>query len=194
MREIFAVIFVSNKDVLLENLRSNGFDQSILGFCHSVPNFKSRPTILESSLTIQHGSSIGHIQHFALEKAYMSIMEVPSTLNLLTYIQVNPSTLSKPRPSTHTHSIYTLTFLPNPLHSRHQNRTPTHIQPTHSPFAKPSTLSAPKTYTHTRSTYTLTFLPAPLPSRNRDPPPTHIQTTSYSTLSKPKPSSHTHST
>ena len=53
MEGFFDVVFVSNTDEHLEVLRLSGFDQSILGFCHNVPSFRSRLTILKISLTVQ---------------------------------------------------------------------------------------------------------------------------------------------
>ena len=63
MKEIFSLILVSNGDVLFNVLNSNVIDQSILGFCHRVPNFKSRPSIL---------GSISCIWYFSQENAEMS--------------------------------------------------------------------------------------------------------------------------
>ena len=75
MEEIFAVILVSNGDVLLEVMRLNVFYQSIMGFCHSVPNLKRRPAILEGSLTVQPCCSINRIRYFSLKNADRSIKE-----------------------------------------------------------------------------------------------------------------------
>jgi hypothetical protein len=41
LKEIPAVILVSNGDVFFKVSNSNGFDQFLLGFSHNVPNLRS---------------------------------------------------------------------------------------------------------------------------------------------------------
>ena len=53
MEEIFAVIFVGDGNEFFKIPSSNTFNQSILGFCHSVPNFKSRSKCFGCGLTVQ---------------------------------------------------------------------------------------------------------------------------------------------
>ena len=75
MKEIFAVILVSNGDVFFKVPSLNVLDQSILGFCHSVPNLRIRLMILESSFTVKPCCSIGCMQYFSLNNTYMNIKE-----------------------------------------------------------------------------------------------------------------------
>ena len=58
VEEIFAVILMGDGNELLEVASLNTFDQSILGFCHSVPNFRSRSKCLGCDLTVQPCCSI----------------------------------------------------------------------------------------------------------------------------------------
>ena len=72
IEELFAVILVSNRDVLFEILRSNVLDQFILGFSHSVPNFRGRAAILGSSFPVEPCCSIGSIVNFSLRHKCIS--------------------------------------------------------------------------------------------------------------------------
>ena len=72
IKEIFAFILVSNGYVLFKFLSSNVLDQSILGFNHSVPNLRSQPAILESSLIVKPCCRFGRIGNFSLRHAGMS--------------------------------------------------------------------------------------------------------------------------
>ena len=53
VQEVIDVVLVGDGNELLEVSRSNAFDQPILGFCHSIPNIKSRSKSLRSGLTVQ---------------------------------------------------------------------------------------------------------------------------------------------
>jgi hypothetical protein len=53
VEEVITVVLVGDENILLKVSRLNGFDQPILGFCHSIPNFRSRPPSLRNILTIQ---------------------------------------------------------------------------------------------------------------------------------------------
>ena len=61
MEEVLAIVLMGNGNELLEIARSNTFDQSILGFCHSVPHPRSRSDNLRSGLTIQPCCGIRHV-------------------------------------------------------------------------------------------------------------------------------------
>ena len=61
VEEIFAVILMGDGNELFKVASSNTFDQSILGFCHSVPNFMSRYECLGCNLTVQSCCSIRYI-------------------------------------------------------------------------------------------------------------------------------------
>ena len=52
MEEVITVVLVDDGNILLEVPRSNGFDQPILRFCHSIPNFGSRHESIGSILTV----------------------------------------------------------------------------------------------------------------------------------------------
>ena len=72
IKEFFAVILVSNGDVLFKLLRSNALNQSNFGFNHSVTNFKGRLVILGNSLTIELCCGIGRIGNFSLRHGRMN--------------------------------------------------------------------------------------------------------------------------
>ena len=74
MKEIFAIILVSNGDILFEVTRANGLDKSFLGFLHSVPNFKSRSTILGSSFMVKPCRRVSRIRNFSLWSGGMRTM------------------------------------------------------------------------------------------------------------------------
>lgn len=52
LEEIFVVILVDNGDELLEVPILNTFDQSIMDFCHSIPNLRRGSESLRSGLVI----------------------------------------------------------------------------------------------------------------------------------------------
>ena len=52
LEEIFAVVFVDNKDELFEVSRANIFYQSIMGFGHGIPNARSSSKHLRSGLAV----------------------------------------------------------------------------------------------------------------------------------------------
>ena len=61
MEEIFTVILMGDGNELFEVPSLNTFDQSILGFCHNVPNFRNRFECLSCSLTIQPCCNIRYV-------------------------------------------------------------------------------------------------------------------------------------
>ena len=68
MEEVITVVLVGDGNMLLEVPRSNGLDQPILRFCHSIPNFGSTPESLESILTVQTCRSIRRVGYLPLKQ------------------------------------------------------------------------------------------------------------------------------
>ena len=58
MEDIFAVMLMGDGNELFQVPGSNTFDQSILDFCYSGPNFRSRYECLRCGLTVQPYCSI----------------------------------------------------------------------------------------------------------------------------------------
>jgi hypothetical protein len=68
VEKVISIVLVDEENILLKVSRSNGFDESILGFCYNFPNLRSRPQSLGSILTIQPCCDICRGGYLPLDK------------------------------------------------------------------------------------------------------------------------------